>query len=114
MFHCMAGSKETLKKVLNLGFYVGFDGNINYDKIPPGEPLILSDLVKYAPMDRIVIETDSPYLTPNPHRYSRNEPKYAILTGKAIAKIKNVLFEEVVRQTDKNVYNIFNKLKVKL
>jgi TatD DNase family protein len=111
MFHCMAGSLESLKEILELGFYLGFDGNIMYGGIPPGETLDLIELVKYAPTDRIVIETDSPYLTPNPHRGKRNEPKYAIITAQFIAQLKGISFDELVAQTDKNVYTIFNKLK---
>ena len=108
MFHCMAGSTESLKKTLALGFFIGFDGNITYKGIPQGEPETLANLVKYAPLDRIVIETDSPYLAPVPHRGQRNEPKYAIITGKCIAKIKGISFDEVIEQTDKNAYTVFN------
>jgi TatD DNase family protein len=111
MFHCMAGSIESLKEVLNLGFYVGFDGNSMYEGIAPGEPLALTELINYAPLDRIVIETDSPYLTPLPHRGKRNEPAYAILVGQFIADLKKVPLEKLVEQTDKNVYTIFSKLK---
>jgi TatD DNase family protein len=111
MFHCMAGSKKSLKKVLDLGFYVGFDGNITYESLPPGEPLPLVELIKYAPLDRMTIETDSPYLTPLPFRRQRNEPKYAIITAEFIAKVKGVSFEKVVEQTDKNVYTIFTRIK---
>ena len=107
MFHCMAGNIEYLKSVLNLGFYVGFDGNITYEGLAPGEDTLLSDLVKYAPTDRIVIETDAPYLTPLPHRGSRNEPSYAIITADSIAKIKGVSFDEVNRVTSENARNIF-------
>lgn len=113
MFHCMAGSRESLKKVLDLGFYAGFDGNITYGGLPPGEPLDLAELVKYTPLDRIMVESDSPYLAPLPHRGHRNEPKYAIITGKYIAQLKKVTFEELVVQTDNNVYTVFNKLKNK-
>ncbi len=107
MFHCMAGNIDYLKKVLELGFYVGFDGNITYEGLAPGEDTLLSDLVKYAPMDRIVIETDAPYLTPIPYRGSRNEPSYAIITADSIAKIKGVSFDEVDRVTSENARNIF-------
>jgi len=106
-FHCMAGSIESLKKALDLGFYIGFDGNITYKSIPPDEPELLSKLVEYTPIDRIVVESDSPYLTPIPLRGKRNEPKYVIITGKYIAALKNISFEKVVEQTDKNVYTIF-------
>lgn len=111
MFHCMAGSIESLRQVLEMGFYLGFDGNITYKNPPPDEPLELSELVAHAPLDRIMIETDSPYLTPLPYRGIRNEPKYAIITGKYIAKLKNISFDKVVEQTDKNVYTVFKKLK---
>jgi TatD DNase family protein len=110
MFHCMAGSKNSLEEVLDLGFYVGFDGNSMYEGLPPGEPLDLKKLIEYAPIDRIVIETDSPYLAPKPHKSTRNEPGYAIFIAHFIAKLKNISFEEVVEQTDKNVYTIFGRL----
>ncbi len=110
MFHCFAGSMESMNSVLDLGFYLGFDGNITYGGTPPGEPLPLADLVKSAPLERIMIETDSPYLTPMPLRGRRNEPKYAIITGKFISKIKNISFEEVEHQTEQNVYTVFKKI----
>lgn len=112
MFHCMAGSKESLKTALELGFYIGFDGNITYNGIPQGEPVELKELVKYTPLERIVIETDSPYLTPVPHRGQRNEPKYAIITGEVVAKIKGISFEALSEQVDKNVSTIFKKFSL--
>jgi TatD DNase family protein len=111
MFHCFSGDITFLKKVLNLGFYVGFDGNITYEGIAKGETTALSDLVAYAPLDRIVTETDSPYLTPVPHRGERNIPSYVIIVGEAIARIKNIPFEQVVHQTEQNIYTIFPRLK---
>lgn len=108
MFHCFAGSLEILKSVLELGFCVGFDGNITYKGLAPGETTSLSDLASYAPLDRIVIETDSPYLTPIPYRGSRNEPQYAILVGRKIAEIKGITEEQVDKQTTKNARRIFH------
>lgn len=110
MFHCMAGSIASLQQALDLGFYVGFDGNSMYDGIAPGEPLALTELIKHAPLDRIVIETDSPYLTPLPHRGKRNEPAYAIITAQFVSELKHVSIEELMEQTDKNVYTIFGNL----
>jgi len=110
MFHCMSGDISLLKSALQMGFFVGFDGNITYPGIAPGETAELKDLVSYTPLDRIVVESDSPYLTPAPHRGTRNEPQYVILTARFIAKIKNTSFESVVAQTTKNVYTIFTKL----
>lgn len=107
MFHCMAGDIAYLKKVLDLGFYVGFDGNITYEGLAPGEDTKLPTLVKYTPIARIVVETDAPYLTPVPHRGSRNEPSYAIITADSIAKIKNVSFDGVNNATTENAHKIF-------
>lgn len=107
MFHCMSGDIPFLKDVLNLGFFVGFDGNITYEGVAKGETTTLTELVKYAPIDRIVTETDSPYLTPEPHRRSRNIPSYVIIVGNFIAKIKQIDSLEVDRETSKNAQLIF-------
>jgi TatD DNase family protein len=111
MFHCFAGSKDVLKNALDLGFSIGFDGNSTYKGLAPGETDALPELAKLTPLDRIVIETDAPYLTPIPHRGKRNEPKYVILTARYIADCKGVSYEELVEQTDKNVYTLFTRLK---
>lgn len=108
MFHCFAGSMDVLKSALQMGFFIGFDGNITYKGLAPGEDTSLSDLAKYTPLDRIVTETDSPFLTPQPHRGSRNEPKYVILVGEFIAKLKGIPFEEFANQTTKNAHILFN------
>lgn len=107
MFHCMSGDIDFLKKVLDLGFYVGFDGNITYKGIAPGENTDLKDLVRFAPLDRIVVETDSPFLTPLPHRGSKNMPEYVIIAGRFIAHIKGLTFEQVEEETTKNAHDIF-------
>lgn len=112
MFHCMAGDINYLKNVLDLGFYVGFDGNITYPGLPPKETTALGDLVEYIPLDRILTETDSPFLTPVPLRGQRNEPSYAILVGRAIAHIKRVSLEEVIEQTVKNTLKVFPRLSL--
>ncbi len=113
MFHCMSGSLDFLKKVLDLGFYIGFDGNITYEGLAPGEDTSLEDLVKASPINRIVVETDSPFLTPQPHRGSRNMPEYAILVGRKIAEIKNISFEKMEEKTIQNTNDIF-KINVNL
>lgn len=108
MFHCFAGSRDVLKQALDMGFYIGFDGNITYPGLAPGEDTSLSELALATPLERMVIETDSPYLTPQPHRGSRNTPAYAILTAQFIAKLKGVSLENVLDQTTKNAHTIFN------
>ncbi len=108
MFHCFAGNIDYLKNALGLGFYVGFDGNITYEGLAPGENTALSDLLEYAPIDRIVTETDAPFLTPEPKRGSRNEPSYVIIVGNSIAKIKHTSLEKVDDVTTKNIKKIFD------
>jgi TatD DNase family protein len=108
MFHCFAGDMDLLKKVLELGFYIGFDGNITYKGLAPGEDTDLKDLAKYTPIDRIVVETDSPYLTPEPKRGSRNMPEYVIITARFIAKLKGISFADFEAKTTENATKIFS------
>lgn len=110
MFHCFAGSKQVLKDALSLGFSIGFDGNSTYKGLAPGETVTLPELASLTPLDRIVIETDAPFLTPVPHRGKRNEPKYAILTARFIARLKQISYEKLVEHTDKNVYTMFGRI----
>jgi TatD DNase family protein len=107
MFHCMAGNIDYLKKALNLGFYIGFDGNITYEGLAPGEDTLLKDLVSYTPLERTVLETDAPFLTPIPKRGGRNEPSYVIITAEFIGKIKNTPFKKINKITTKNANKIF-------
>lgn len=110
MFHCFAGTRDVLHDALNLGFIIGFDGNSTYKGLAPGETVVLSELARLTPLDRIVIETDAPYLTPIPHRGKRNEPKYAILTARFIAACKGISYEKLVEQTNENVYTLFSRM----
>lgn len=107
MFHCFAGDIDILKSVLQMGFYVGFDGNSTYPGIAPRETVTLQELIKATPMDRIVTETDSPFLTPIPYRGKRNIPSYVIIVGETIAQIKGISFKEVNEITTDNAKRIF-------
>ena len=111
MFHCFAGTTEVLKSALQMGFAIGFDGNSTYDGLAPGETVTLSELATLTPLDRIVTETDSPYLTPLPHRGSRNEPSYVILVAAHLANLKHVSLAEFEKQVDTNARTIFPKLR---
>ena len=108
MFHCMSGNVSLIKNVLELGFYVGFDGNITYKGIAKGEDTPLSILIEESPIERIVTETDSPLLAPIPFRGSRNEPKNVIIVVEKIAEIKGLKKEIVAEETTKNAKKIFN------
>lgn len=107
MFHCFASTLDVLKKALSLGFYIGFDGNITYKGLAKGETVTLADLCRNTPIDRIVTETDAPFLTPEPYRGGRNEPSYVIMTGRKIAQIKAISEQEVDLKTSQNAKKIF-------
>ncbi len=107
MFHCFAGSLDVLKDALDLGFYIGFDGNVTYKGIAPGETVELGDLAKKVPLDRILTETDSPFLSPVPLRGARNEPKNVIIIGEFLALIKGVEFAEFQKTTEENFERLF-------
>jgi TatD DNase family protein len=107
MFHCFAGSLEVLQAALQLGFFIGIDGNSMYDGLAPGEAVTMREIIQATPLERIVIETDSPFLSPLPYRGKRNEPAYAILTARFVAELKGISVEELMEETDRNVYTIF-------
>lgn len=102
VFHCFEGSAEYLKKVLELGFYIGFDGNITYP-----ENRRLRELIVLVPPDRLLLETDAPYLTPQNYRGRRNEPMYLSDTLEFIARATGVSPEELAVQTTKNANSLF-------
>lgn len=108
MFHCMSGDLNHLKNVLELGFYVGYDGNITYSGIAKGETTELSELIRNTPIERIVTETDAPFLTPIPHRGSRNEPSYVIIVANSIAEIKSLDVSLVAEKTTENARRLFS------
>jgi TatD DNase family protein len=107
MFHCFAGDMEILNKALDLGFYIGFDGNVTYPGLAPGENTSLSDLAKATPLDRILTETDSPFLSPIPFRGGRNEPAHVIIVGEFLARLKGISFEEFDKISTQNAKRLF-------
>jgi len=108
MFHCFAGSMDLLKSALQMGFYVGFDGNITYKGLAPGEDADLKDLAKYVPINRMIVETDSPFLTPEPRRGNKNTPEYVIITAEFIANLKSLTFRDFEAKTTENVTKLFS------
>ncbi len=102
VFHCYSGSAEMLKTVLDLGFYVAFGGSLTFKKAQ--RPV---ESAEKAPLDRIMIETDCPYLTPEPYRGRRNSSEYIYLVAEKLAEIKNVSREEIERVTFENAKKCF-------
>lgn len=104
IYHCYSGLPHTTSYILhNTNFLVSFAGNLTY---PKNE--YLREAVKTLPLDRIVLETDCPFLPPQSKRGQRNEPSSILETAQLIAEIKGVTLEEVASQTTKNVKTIFN------
>lgn len=109
MFHCFSGSIEFTKRVLDMGFYLGFDGNVTYKGVPPGEDTELSELVKYSPIDRILTETDSPFLSPIPKRGERNTPGNIPIILDFIAKLKGISYNTLEAQIEANFKAVFKR-----
>ncbi|TAJ22369.1 MAG: TatD family deoxyribonuclease [Nitrospirae bacterium] len=106
VFHCFSGDAWLATAALDLGFFLSFSGVITFQNAT-----MLRDIVKTAPLDRILIETDCPYLTPVPHRGKRNEPAYVCQVAEKIAEIKGaavpVTVEEIGRVTSQNARRLF-------
>ncbi|MBS1494645.1 MAG: TatD family hydrolase [Bacteroidetes bacterium] len=101
-FHCFDGTTEQLDKVMELKtFYVSFTGNVTYKKYA------FADTVVKVPMNRILSETDSPFLSPIPHRGKPNEPSYIVNTIKKVAEFKNVNEDEMKKSFRENVTSLF-------
>jgi TatD DNase family protein len=99
--HCFSGDWETAQKILDLGFLISFTGNITYKKSD------VKETIEKTPLGSIMIETDCPFLAPEPYRGKRNEPAYVIEVAKKIAEIKDIPLEEVERSTTKKAESFF-------
>ena len=106
VMHCFSGSKETAQKYVDMGFYISFSGSVTFKNAKK-----FYDIVPVVPLDRILIETDCPYLTPHPHRGETNYPRFVRFQAEKIAEILGLSFEEVEKITTDNAYRIFTKMK---
>lgn len=106
IFHCYSGSLEMAKEILKLGFYISFAGPVTFKNAHK-----LKEIAREIPLDRILIETDCPYLTPVPYRGKRNEPAYVLNTAKEIANIKGLSAEELAKITCDNGKRVFGIVK---
>lgn len=103
VIHCFTGSYEAARAYLDLGFYLSFTGIITFKNAEP-----LRAVVRQVPLDRLLVETDAPYLTPVPYRGKRNEPAYVRFVAETVANIRGISLEEVARVTSANAQNLFN------
>ena len=106
LIHCFTSTKKFAKKALDNGFYISFSGIITFKNA-----IDLVDVVKYVPLDKILVETDSPYLAPVPFRGKRNEPSYVNYTLEKISQIKKIKKDELIKITTKNFFTLFSKIK---
>jgi len=104
ILHCFTGTMEDAKKLLDLGWYISLSGIITY---PKNEEL--RRIASFIPVDRLLIETDAPYLAPQPKRGKRNEPAFLTYTAETLAVIKKVAFEEITQASFDNAWNLFSR-----
>ena len=105
--HCYSYSKEMAREFLNMGFYIGVGGVVTFKNARN-----LKETVAYAPMDRIVLETDCPYLAPEPNRGKRNSSLNLVYVAKAIGEIKGISADEVIKVTEKNARKLYRMREV--
>ena len=105
IFHCCQSNQEMVRRALELGYYISFAGPITFKNAKN-----YIDVVKMVPMDRILIETDSPYLAPEPNRGKRNDSRNVKYVAQRIADLKEITLEEVARITYENAMRIFEIL----
>lgn len=102
VFHCFAGSWEMAEELLKIGFYISFTGAVTFKNARKAV-----EVAAKAPIDRIMIETDCPYLSPEPLRGTKNEPKNVIWTARKIAEIRGEPVESILRKTEENGRELF-------
>lgn len=102
VIHCFTGDYEAAKTFLDLGFYISFTGIITFKNAEP-----LREVVRKLPLDRVLVETDAPYLAPVPHRGKRNEPSFVRFVAETVAQIKGLKLEEVAQATTRNAQELF-------
>lgn len=107
VIHCYSYSRESARTFLDMGFYFGIGGVVTFTN---GKKL--KEVVEYLPMDRILLETDSPYLSPVPRRGKRNDSRNLPFVVEEIARIKNISGEEVEQVTTENALRLYRKLQV--
>lgn len=102
VFHCCPQNRELIREALEIGFYISFAGPITFKNSKNAE-----DVAKMVPLDKLLIETDSPYLSPEPNRGKRNDSSNVKYIANKIAEFKGVSIEEIAKATYKNANNIF-------
>ena len=106
LIHCFTASKKFAEQVLEMGLYISISGILTFKKAEA-----LRDAVSIVPLERLLLETDAPYLAPQPHRGKRNEPSFITHTAQRLAELKGVAPEEIIEITGDNFFKLFTKAK---
>jgi TatD DNase family protein len=107
VIHCFTGTKDFALQCMALGFYISASGIVTFSKA-----LDLQDIIQnHIPLDRLLVETDAPYLAPVPHRGKRNEPSFVVHTAEKVATLKEVPLSDVASKTTENFFHLFEKIK---
>jgi TatD DNase family protein len=105
VLHCYTGGHELAERAIALGLYISFTGILTFKKSDA-----LREIAKELPADRIMVETDAPYLAPGRHRGKRNEPAFVVEIAEALAEARGVSCDEIARQTTENFFRLFGKV----
>jgi TatD DNase family protein len=105
VLHCFTGGRDLARKGIALGLSISFTGILTFKRSDE-----LRAIAKELPTDRILVETDAPYLAPLPYRGKRNEPAYTVETAKLLAQTRGVSLEEITQQTTENFFRLFSKV----
>jgi TatD DNase family protein len=105
VLHCFTGGPELARRAVALGHYVSFSGILTFKN-----STTLRAIAAELPADRVLVETDAPYLAPNPFRGKRNEPAFVAETAKVLAETRGVSVDEIARQTSDNFFRLFSKV----
>jgi len=103
IMHCFSGSVETARKCLEMNFYISLGGPVTFKNAKKPK-----EVAEAVPLDRLLIETDCPYLAPHPYRGKRNEPAFVKLVAEQIAELKGITYEEVAKATTENAKKLFD------
>lgn len=103
LMHCFSGSVEFMKECVKQGYYIALGGIVTFKNAQKPK-----EVAKEVPLERLLLETDCPYLTPHPHRGEENEPAYVKFVAQEIANLKGISFEEVSKITTQNALKVFN------
>ncbi|HQL01621.1 MAG TPA: TatD family hydrolase [Smithellaceae bacterium] len=102
VFHCFSGDWAMARQCIDLGFYISVPGVVTFDRSK-----VLQEVVRQAPIDGLLLETDCPYLAPVPHRGKRNEPSFLVHTARKVAQIKGLAWEDVALAAAQNTRRLF-------